>query len=504
MDTRIQAIARLAVSIYAFMILSESFRRRREIEQFLQISIVNAGMGLWNFLLFLYYTLETPDAVYLASQWGFVSVNLTNLGLFVFSSRLVYERRADRWIPFFAAVPAITCALSVTAPFQRLFLAGYHGFLYMPLRELDIIPGPWFAVHSAWGYLLGVLSVALLLVRSTRPHVKNRGVTILLATAILALFVVLSLSNFTRLKSVVQKYAFLAHLFCISVFYWATFLDEDGTVVYYGKHNFYDTVGQPVLIFNRQRELVRLNGEAEKYLAGMAVPAEKFLAYDQLMDGRWFSPVRTVPNPYGDPSFFLQSSSNGQMIYCHRCDVVDNKKRPIGFSLTLYNLQTIDRIVQDLEKRAYTDVLCRCFNRTCFEQRKLEILETAVRPLALVVADVDDLKTANDQYGHKAGDEYISACAAILKKVARSGDFLFRIGGDEFVLFLPGTGEAGVSRVKRAVCDEIVSLKLDHPCGLSLGYSVIGEGDADLEKHFAIADAEMYRQKQSRKVGRNP
>ena len=76
METRIQSVAHLVVSLYAAFLLLEGVRRRREIERFSYVSIVNAGIAAWNFLLFLYYSLDTPNAVYIVSQLGIVSVNV--------------------------------------------------------------------------------------------------------------------------------------------------------------------------------------------------------------------------------------------------------------------------------------------------------------------------------------------------------------------------------------------------------------------------------------------
>jgi diguanylate cyclase (GGDEF)-like protein len=503
MGSQIQAIIRLAVALYAFFLFSESFRRRREIERFYQISLINAGMGLWNFSLFLYYSLDSPEAVYTVSQWGFINVTLTIFGFFFFAWRLAFGRKHDRLLPFFAVIPAVTCLLSATAAFQNCFIAGNAGFTCMPLRELVILHGPWFAIHSISGYLLSSIAVVLLVIQCFKPHIKNRHILLLLVVSILSFFAVLFLSNFTRFKGVVQPYAFLAHIFCISVFYWATFLDEDDSVIYFGKYRFYDTIGMPVLMFNVTHELVELNEDAKRYFDDIRFPVKKYIPYERFLGGSFFSRIDINSESGDDLSFFVQNVLSGQIIYFQKRDIVNNRQKRIGFSITLYNLRTVDAFIQKLEMRAYTDSLCQCFNRTCYEQRKCEILKTAPRPLSLLVADVDDLKSVNDRYGHRVGDEYIALCCEILRRASRSTDTLFRIGGDEFALFLSGTDEEGVLRIRSAVDAEFAAQRKDYLCGLSIGYSVVGEGDFDLEKHFALADAAMYQQKQGKKdVGR--
>lgn len=499
METRIQSVAHLVVSLYAMFLFLEGIRRRRDIERFNYVSLVNAGIGAWNFLLFLYYGMDTPDAVYKISQWGFVSVNVTIFGLFFFSWRLSFGRARDRLLPLFAAVPVVTCLLSVTSSFQPLFLAGHSGFSYLPMRELEILHGPWFVVHSVSSYLLITVSLVLLVIQYFRARRNTRAAMLLFVASSVIFSIFLFLSNFTNLKGTIQPYAFLGHLFCVSVFYWATFLDEDESVVYFGKNRFYDSVGLPVLMFNAAGELLHLNDEAQRYFEEFGFLPAKHALYDRLFDKSLFSRIDIGSGPEGDPSFFVQNVKTAQTLYVGQRDILNVRRKRIGYSLSLYDLSTIDSFVKDLEKRAYIDTLCQCQNRTCFDQRRGKILESAPRPLVLFVADVDNLKAVNDQYGHAAGDEYIRACADILRKVTRSTDSLFRIGGDEFVFFLSGLDEAGLIRVQNSLAAEISALTTEYPRGLSLGYSVLGEGDYDFDKHFKIADEKMYCQKRLKK-----
>ena len=66
---------------------------------------------------------------------------------------------------------------------------------------------------------------------------------------------------------------------------------------------------------------------------------------------------------------------------------------------------------------------------------------------ALVLIDLDDFKRVNDEQGHPAGDAVLQSVAVAAASVARQGDCLARIGGDEFALIAPGAGPAGVLRL---------------------------------------------------------
>src|SRR5919204_104861 len=98
--------------------------------------------------------------------------------------------------------------------------------------------------------------------------------------------------------------------------------------------------------------------------------------------------------------------------------------------------------------------LTNLLNRRSFVQRlDAEVARSRryTRPLALVIFDLDELKTLNDTHGHSAGDEALKSVAAALRATIRSGDNAFRIGGDEFAVILPEAGErdaqAGAPRI---------------------------------------------------------
>ncbi len=141
------------------------------------------------------------------------------------------------------------------------------------------------------------------------------------------------------------------------------------------------------------------------------------------------------------------------------------------------------------------DPLTNLLNRRSFVQHlDAEVARSRryTRPLALVIFDLDELKTLNDTQGHAAGDEAIKSVADALRATIRSGDNAFRIGGDEFAVILPEASERDAQAAAQRIADEL-------QLAVSFGVAVCGdEGDAG--KLLRAADDAMYRMKRRRRA----
>ena len=100
------------------------------------------------------------------------------------------------------------------------------------------------------------------------------------------------------------------------------------------------------------------------------------------------------------------------------------------------------------------------YNRRFYEV-ELNRLDTKRNlPLTLVIADVNGLKMANDAFGHLIGDRLLVKVAAAIKKESRIDDIVARIGGDEFVLLLPGTPLEDAEKIVARINEKFSHYKL--------------------------------------------
>ncbi len=159
------------------------------------------------------------------------------------------------------------------------------------------------------------------------------------------------------------------------------------------------------------------------------------------------------------------------------------------------------------ESRASSDALTGLPNTASLFSHLQNELARASRSrltVSVVVCDLDGFKAVNDRFGHLAGNELLKTIATGLKAHCREYDFVARMGGDEFVLVLPGVdAEAARGRCQRL--EEVVVAAGIKVCGeecvhMSMGVSQLDVDGKSPDELVAAADVRMYEQKQARKA----
>ena len=162
------------------------------------------------------------------------------------------------------------------------------------------------------------------------------------------------------------------------------------------------------------------------------------------------------------------------------------------------------RAQAQLEQLARRDALTEALNRHAFHALAAA-RQGGGLPGSVVIVDIDDLKPVNDRFGHAAGDDAIRATASAIRSLVRADDGLFRWGGDEFLVVLPGLDAAEAQRRFEELELRLAQVELPGvgPCPLrvSVGITPLAPGDS-LESAVARADALMYERKRARKEAR--
>ncbi|MBW2631017.1 MAG: PAS domain S-box protein [Deltaproteobacteria bacterium] len=151
------------------------------------------------------------------------------------------------------------------------------------------------------------------------------------------------------------------------------------------------------------------------------------------------------------------------------------------------------------------DSLTGLYNRDFFEEEMSRFERGRTFPVSVVMLDVDDLKWVNDTRGHDAGDALLKRVAQVLGMVFRADDIAARIGGDEFVVLLPGTGISAAKEILVRFKDSLEDHNREYPdlpLSLSVGVAEGAKGDS-LPGVQKKADEIMYEEKLSKKKSKN-
>lgn len=160
-----------------------------------------------------------------------------------------------------------------------------------------------------------------------------------------------------------------------------------------------------------------------------------------------------------------------------------------------------------LRRQASFDSLTGVLNRAELYRQLSKAISHANRSVyrgAVMVIDVDNFKTINDSYGHRAGDAVLKDIAERLSAVARAGDSLGRVGGDEFVLILEGLRSREDAAAAARKASETTRYELDVdgrpvPVSTSIGVAVFPDQASTSESLLELADKAMYSAKRKGK-----
>ncbi len=164
-----------------------------------------------------------------------------------------------------------------------------------------------------------------------------------------------------------------------------------------------------------------------------------------------------------------------------------------------------------LEEMSITDELTGLYNRRYLNtvlKREFQHSERYETDLSCLLLDLDHFKKVNDTYGHEFGDTVLRKFCSLLGNCVRSSDFVFRFGGEEFVILLPHTDRKGAKETGEKICKIIAAERIqDNDSDISINVTV-SIGVATLQTHqpakphdlINFADKALYAAKEN---GRN-
>ena len=186
-------------------------------------------------------------------------------------------------------------------------------------------------------------------------------------------------------------------------------------------------------------------------------------------------------------------------------DIAELKEIAVIFaeylSLSIANI----KLSEKLTSQSIRDPLTRLYNRRYMDEIiQHEILRAARQQtgIGVVMVDIDHFKQINDTYGHETGDEYLMELADFFRLKIRGSDFIFRYGGEEFILMLPESSVEDTYKYAELLRKEIKNMKI-HFRGqrlpsitLSFGIAAYPDHGLDTIELIRVADKALYRAKE--------
>lgn len=161
---------------------------------------------------------------------------------------------------------------------------------------------------------------------------------------------------------------------------------------------------------------------------------------------------------------------------------------------------------EDADKKSKHDLLTGLYNKRSFEEEVQKTID-GKKPQevsVLLIFDFDNFKTINDTYGHAIGDEVLKSFASVLVRAFRTHDLIGRIGGDEFMVFMPGMSAEHLKRpdeISREILNELAAMKVgpaEHfSCSIGIGTDSSGY---NFKKLYLLADKALYQSKENGKA----
>lgn len=170
--------------------------------------------------------------------------------------------------------------------------------------------------------------------------------------------------------------------------------------------------------------------------------------------------------------------------------------RLVGMHTDITTVQTEREQLEDLVKN---DILTGLRSRTFCNLEIERIERNHIRPLCVFSSDINGLKLINDTLGHAAGDNLLRISAMLMRTWLRATDCVARMGGDEFVVLLPGCakekGESLLQQIRECFLDYNVTGENEVPTRAAFGMACTDDVNVSVSTLLRLADAAMMEEK---------
>lgn len=402
----------------------------------------------------------------------------------------------ERLVRMALVFPAVTLILVLTMNHHNLYYINPRMAESSNYVVLEFERGLWYLINYAFAMLASTSSVLMLAVHTfrSRGKVKKQALTITIGTSVPLLTSIIYFLAFTPgipdpvpMALTVSGIILWFALFKLGLF----------ELVPAAREQALDSIHEAFLVIDRSGRLQDLNQ------AALQIPgASSLVIGDSLPINNPL--VESLSPLLNNEKDRINFSSGSRVFNARSYTIMHNPPLVEGSAILIHDITENVELVERLNQKANTDELTGLLNRrelfNAGEQALLRCRAARI-PLGLIMIDLDYFKQINDTYGHAAGDDALKHVANMLKQGLRESDILGRYGGEEFVIFLPGTDLSRTlhtaERLRRRIAEKAFlakgnQVKLSASSGV---YSETPGEDTSIDSLLNAADAALYKAK---------
>lgn len=429
-----------------------------------------------------------------------------------------------RWGLTLLTMPLATCIIAVTNESHHLMYAQTTAQITLTGLQMLYVHGPWFYITTVYLYVFMLLSI--IAVFNALPHASPVYRRHYLGFALAMLFP--WIANIGYVTDTVVLFGLdptpFSFLLMTMVFYWLISHNQLFDLLPVAHTVLLDAVPDVVLVLDPEHRIVECNNAATG-LPGMPELSvgSHLQQYPMLNDV--LQPLLTQ----GGKDRFDIVLGQPERHFELKKVLLSYRRKKVGLLLMLRDithrklgeiklhdamaeleaqLETNLQLQQQLHEDAIRDVLTGLHNRRFLDEVKFGLEAEFARskePLAAVMIDIDHFKRFNDTYGHAAGDQVLRTIADFLQSSIRQSDYVFRMGGEEFLVLLPNTSREQAFIRADNWCAKFAAIKIlleeETVCATFSAGIAIYPVDADsIDTLIGLADKALYKAKEA---GRN-